>query len=391
MAGPVNKKRKVLTMEELAKMTLLDAAKYLLSLINIYASVKEYIGAIDVKSPSVMGLFHARYDADGYSINTHVAPSQLSCFHVNRDDKGRIVSISDDKSIIKGVSLHKLLVVTYAKINGYSDLIIEEHDKHVEVMMLPQALEILDLPSDKKKDFHKEGREIHDFKGKINVYIPLELFRNVASLDYMTCSTVKNAMHALNNVIEKDDFKPDIKNLDSLGELEKLLSDSDRRAHSTFFNHLIGACVEKRSIEEKVLAFKTKPSVTFARTLGLVKPYAGRLITRGDLNEVDRTPLLDLDDDDDVLMSNVTIDQGFYESVGSKPGEILVYEATANIGLRKNKKFQQLPSQVTYTARVLLDILESIAASNKGKKKADAANLKSEPEAEDQDLEEVTL
>jgi hypothetical protein len=190
--------------------------------------------------------------------------------------------------------------------------------------------------------------------------------------------------------MEKDDFKPDIKKFSSLESLSQLLTDADKRAHSTFLNHLISACVESSDIEEKALAFKTKPTAVFARTLGLVKPYSGALVNRGDLNEVKRVPLSELGDDDNVLMSNIVIDQGFYESVGSKPEELLVYEHSENLGLRKNKKFQALPAPVVYKVKDLLDILKSISASNKGMKSASAARLKASDE-DDEDLEDVAL
>jgi hypothetical protein len=73
-----------------------------------------------------------------------------------------------------------------------------------------------------------------------------------------------------------------------------------------------------------------------------------------------------LRDDDEVLLSTVTVDTKFYEAVRSDIGSLLVYKRTANIGIKKNKKWVELKTSGSMKVQLFTKMLEAIAADNKG-------------------------
>jgi len=356
-------------MEEIKKMSIVDSARVILSQLSIFSSLEDYTSNLDDSEDEGYGLIFGQFAESGYSLNTQVVHPYLRRFKIQRDGKGCVLSISDSKTKIVGAKLAKIMVATYAISQGVKKIIIEEVDDDVLVFLLPSLVEVLDGPISKKKDHHEVYKEVHTFRTKANVFYSIKTMKAIASLQYIDITKIKDVTRRYNNIVEKEAYSFDPKDFDSLEKLEALIENVERRAYIDFYGELIGAKVDSADIEDKIKAFALKPSKQFARTLKLLKPYMQPLFERGSLEKVERVELSDLDAADMVLMTNMPVDDKFYDSLRTDPESFLVHKASANIGIKKNGKFENLTNVARYSAKDLLEMLTIISSHNSGSSK----------------------
>lgn len=397
MSANNNKRKKSLTPEDKKKAGLKGLTKVIFQQLNIHTSLQAWGQTLENDSAAAIGLFTSVYRGDGIGMNTHVLhPSLIGYVDVKRDEKGAIVRLKDNnKARVVDKSLEKLQVCTYATLHGFRDIIFEAYDDvdtAADVLFMPTTVQFSELSSSQKKPHHSVALELYSYGNKINVFTPPAKIKELTTLSYLDSTNVKGVLMALNSLLEKEAFSLDLASLDDLGSLQTLLKNAEKQSQARFFQTLIAAKVDGSKNEDKVKAFIANPDSDFARLLGFKKPYVQPLFEQGTNAKVERIPLSSLGDDDDVLLSTVTIDTKFYESIRSDIGSLLVYKKTANLGIKKSKKWAQLQTTGSMKASLFTRLMESIAESNKGTKtNATAKASKMDEEDSDDEAENLTL
>lgn len=389
MFQATNKRKKPLTPSDLKEMGLKGVLGMLSNEVTIHNSLSDWGSQLNEGKTDGLGLFLSSYRADGFGINTHVVhPAIISAFEVKRDEAGVVTQISDGKSRVKGKALEKLQVLTYAALEGYSEVIYESHEREdvaSDVLLMPKTVQFSELAVSKKKEYHEIAVELYKYVGKLNVFTSQARVKELVSLSYLDVSNVRSVLFAYNNVLEREAYKFDKASLETLEGLQKELETAEKPSHAKFLQTLIAAKVDSTKDEEKVKAFCQNPDAEFCRVLGLKKPHAGTLFEKGTNNKVERVSLNEVDKDSEILMSSVVIDSKYYESIRSDPGELTVFVSTANVGILKNRKWVELKNRVTMKASHLLSVLDAIARSNRGKTNTAAAKGDSSTSDEDQE------
>jgi len=390
MSRHLKKRKTTEDMELEADYSLIDAAVSMISKLNLYDGVSQYSDLLGNNDKTGYGLLYGQYSGDGFSLNSNVVHDSLLKFTVIRDAKGAVEAIHDSKTKIVGMKLQKLMIATYAIQNGITEMIITENDDDgvLEVLFLPAGLNVEDAPSPSTETKKKPVNLVHHYKGKTLVFFTIAELKTLLSINYIDLKSMKKVLNAFNNLKEANgEYKLNPKEVDTLAKLQAVMLSSDGRTLSNFYGSLVSANVSQSSISEKVYAFVAVPSKTFARTLGLCKPYSQQVIERGTLNKIQKVKLSELDPDDNVLMSSVPIDDKFYDSLISDPEEYMVFKSDANVGLTKNKKWVPMSGHTTYSAKDLVTLLTSIVESNGGK--ATKGKPKDDGMSELKDLEEA--
>jgi hypothetical protein len=371
MSAQSKKRSKGMTPEDKKKAGLKGLAKVLFSQLVTHTSLQEWGDSCAENSTKAIGLFLSIYRGDGVGMNTHLLHPLLLDIPVDvkRDERGALVRLKDSTGRVKGKSLEKLQISTYALLHGYNEIILESHEEEdvdADVLLMPQTIQFTELGSPVKKDHHEVAVELYSFGNKMRVFTSPAKIKELLTLTYLDSTNIKGVLLALNNLLEKEAFKLDITSLTELGSLQTLLQECEKPSQAKFFQTLIAAKVEGSKAEERVGAFIKNPSAEFARILQFKKPYSAPLFERGTGGRSERIPLSTLGDDDEVLLSTVTVDTKFYEAVRSDIGSLLVYKRTANIGIKKNKKWVELKTSGSMKVQLFTKMLEAIAADNKG-------------------------
>lgn len=396
MSQSSSKRKKSMTPKEKKEAGLKGLAKVVFSQVKIHSSLQEWGSSLTESSARALGLFTSVYRGDGLGMNTHVLHPLLYEIEVDvkRDEKGAIVRLKDSTGRVSGKPLEKLQIVTYAHLQGYQEIILETYERanvDADVLMMPRTIQYTDLVPPVKKDHHTAAVELYSYGNKIRVFTHPAQIKELVTLDYLDTTNIKGVVLALNNLLEKEAFKLDLTSLNTLESLQALLQECEKPSQAKFYQTLIAAKVDSSNDEEKVKAFVKTPSAEFARILAFKKPYSAPLFERGTNAKVERVPLSSLGDDEDVLLSTVTIDTKFYDSVRSDVGSFLVYKATSNIGIKKNQKWHELQTAEAMKAKHLSALFESVAAGNKGRNtvaiaKA-SANMEEDSDEEIEDLD----
>jgi len=361
----IEKKRKIDIQDGNEKMSaLVEAARELLGNLTIHVSLNAWAQSLKEEERAGYGILYATFSGDGYSLNPHIVHPSLEHFTVMRDERGSVTSISDTKTRLVGKSLAKVMSASYALLNGFKEVIFEDLGLIIQVTLFPTGLVVLDAPS-KKKEHHRVALEVHTFKAKQNVFFTTEDLKALASLDFMSVTSLKEVLRTYNGVVEREAFILDTESISDVGPLLESLDASNKRSLSDFYGQLLAAVVEERDIKEKVDAFAHKPSATLARTLNLRKPYTAPLVTQGSLDRVQKVKLASLKDDADVLLSTSAIDDKFYQSLSGNASAFEVYPADSMYGIKKGNKFHALQNTETCKAIDLKRMLNAIANSNR--------------------------
>jgi hypothetical protein len=389
MSDRKTKRKKDVPAEEKKSAGLKGLCTVIFNQLSTYSSLQEWGADLKEKSARSLGLYNSIYRGDGLGMNTHLLHPMLEELgpDVKRDERGAIVSLKDSTGRVRGKPLEKLQVVTYAIMNGFKEIILDTYDEDdvdADVLLMPRSIQFTELAPPLRKDHHEVALELYSYGNKLRVFTSPALIKELVALPYLNTTNIKGVVLALNSLVEKEAFKLNKDSLTSLESVQTLLQECEKPSQAKFYQTLIAALVDDSTIEEKVEAFIKSPSAEFARVLGFKKPYFAPLFERGSGGKVERVPLSSLGDDDKVLMSTLIIDTKYYESIRGDVGSLLVYKMTANIGIKKNKKWVELTTTGAMKAGLFTRYCEAIAASNKGQSTVSVAKT---PAKMDEDSE----
>lgn len=388
-----SKKRKTLTSDSLKSMNLKEIVDAIKAPLTIYDNKEEWLEAAEKSKDGkgVYDIFNSDYYADALSVNTYVVPPMLRGFTITRDNLKRVISIKKDKLILKDVALGKIMFLGWAHSEGYKKVILCEYDDSNEVtaLVFGKTWHLQDSAAT-KKDHQEVGIEAFLPKAKFYISVSPQSLAKVLNLAYVDINNAKNISVKLNQLMTNRAIDLDEMNLDTLEGLQGHLKACDKRLEVDFFETLIAANVEESSFDERVDAFASAPTSQFARTLQLKKPYGGTLIERGSLKPAAKVALGELGPDDEVLMSTTIIDTKFYDSIRSSPNEYPVYKATANLGILKDRKWEELKTVEAQPFESVMKLMSAIVASNQGKKSTSTSTAAALQDDEE-DLEVVDV
>jgi hypothetical protein len=157
----------------------------------------------------------------------------------------------------------------------------------------------------------------------------------------------------------------------------------------SFIGELLACAVADSDWKVRISAFKKNPTSNLARLLELRKPYQGKLYSQSTQRPAEMVLLKDLQDNDSVLFSTLSIDTKFYNSISGDVRGWKVYKASPDLGVMKDKKgWVALTEPLEITAKLTSRLLEAIASSNSSVKKSSAVAVldKSENLNDDVDI-----
>lgn len=331
-------------------------------------SLTSYLRHAARGSVEVLRLVYSAYFADITVLNQYVVPDPFQDLTIERNERsGRVISISDGNDFLRGEQVISLMAMEYLHRQGFDEVIMPGAG-NTEVLALPKMVqtEKVDTMVDGVK---KTQYIVYAPKARMLVQASPELVHDFLTLD-VPLKDVPELIRQVNAVAAKEDltFDPEkYRTLDSLITESQTLA--DKQAKKGLFAVLIKASISHSSLDEKINVFARAPSHTLAYDLEFKLTLGSPVFVKGNKAPVPMVTLASLKDDDEVLMSNVSISHGKYQSIIGEVSNITVYKSAGAMGtLNARNNFSEFKQPSTISKKRLMLILEAIARDNANKR-----------------------
>jgi hypothetical protein len=320
--------------------------------------------------PLLQGLRLAHYKASLNSECSHYTPTEFRSFKIVRDRVGKIISIEDDKSKLDGLNLQTVLALEAARAHGSEFTILEVGTTDVEGLLVPKALEIIPFADDAKSKKGSEEAMLYTLKGRCIIHLTSKDVKDVLSLPQATLSQTVSLLTAYDKVKEVDkSMTVSQENFSNLTHLRGLLQDVNvKERQRVFYSKLLSLQVLKLSIDKRVDEFVVAPSLDFAQSLKLGLHHQGDLFSKSSQKKVGWKPLKDIDDQDTIVMSTVSIDARGYSTL-PKAEACRVIPWTDDLVVKSGNKFREVGSIYKMKASTYKKFLEAAYQDNTSKKR----------------------
>jgi hypothetical protein len=246
---------------------------------------------------------------------THVAPAELRRFSIQRDQKGKIISIGDDKTIISGSGIQKILALEAARQLGAQYVILEESGHDISALVIPKGLQIVTMAN---SEADKYGLyQLYTMKQRTKSFLTQSELEELLKLPLVKLSQVQSLVTAFNAVKEMDkDFTIEPSNWANPTFMRHQLNDADlKERQRTLFSKLISLAVLDKSYEERVQEFANIPSCAFAQDLNLTGYHRADLWSKSTRAKVPRVKLASLTEGARVVLSTIKLDAKHYNEL----------------------------------------------------------------------------
>lgn len=350
--------------------------------ITVHYGLKAFVDEADGGLTEILRVYQGTYVADVDNLGKFITPLYLRNYTTIRDPgTGQITCIHDEKTKLEGPQLSRALALHSLKTTGYDMIIFNKKGEsdQTSCFAMKKAWQLEEDLTTKRKSHHETVHRLYHSTGFTRVYAPRKLLSQVLSHNYVPLSKIRTIVSKLNTLVERQECNLDLSKLTKLSKILEAREDDQKRAETDFLEELVASCVVTASFKTKLNAFKKCPGPSLARRLGLVKPYQGKLIDRSTNREAERFTVGELQPDDMVLMSTISIDTKFYRSVTDDSTGWTVYKPSPNLGIIKDKTgWVALEGQNSIKAEQFVKLMTTIAEDNAGSKKqsdAEPANL----------------
>jgi hypothetical protein len=310
---------------------------------------------------------------------------------VSRDNQQCIKKLTfDDETKIRGMTLKRLGGAWRQYRRGYSGLVWDNDTPEcVSALMLPDC----EVEEGTRNKPHAEEVELplkvarfHSCTKKL--YSKTEDILKVLSATGVSTLQMRSILEAVNNLNRVD---PDYEfETPTLIHATTILEDPNKtRLSEAYASSLLGAFMVKATLDDRVTAFLERgPSLSLATALSIPKPYT-KTIVDSDLKAIKKRKLSDLDPDEDVLLSSLTITNQFYSSIRVNTCDVSA-TISGKYGIRNGNKLQAIHDATTIKASKYQEIVHAIVFS-RAKKDAGVADNLLEESDDGSDTDDATF
>jgi len=303
----------------------------------------------------------------GPKLQAFAVPYEFMHFTTTRDKTLKVTSITDGISTIDGGELASLTLLENIRARGY-DVGFFQLKSPSWMLGLKQVMtDKYDFVVDKKEEKTIEATRIYTFDAQTANFAPPDTILKILSYDYVKVEDFKTIAVAISNAAKEGN---DIDELD-LSDATKLSSQlqaSDAAvATQALSQTLYASYLKELTLDEKIQAFISNPSLRVATLIDLKQPTKLKLVHTSNKSDVQTVALGKLKPEDDIILSNVAISQDFYQEV-AVASEVMVVKYVKGLGVKNAKqKVAPLKEPDLMKAKDFLAICEAIEKDNKAK------------------------
>lgn len=293
--------------------------------ITVYKGKKELLDVLK-KDWSVAGsLLSATYTQDINDPKNRVMP-MYDGMNVQRDKSGAVAKIVfQDGSKIKGIALQRLAGVYAFSQEGYDTIVWENDEPDCKAALLLKScnyeLEKKNTTSDKNQQI--DVLKLYTRGSVFTIYTSAKHFATVAGADAIhLChlNSIMTHMNALSKAEPGTKFKKPTLN----SCIATLSDDSQSRIQKALAQCLLGAFMVDSSLDDRIDAFlQYGPSLTLAGSLNIPKPQGQKLVDN-ESKVLPKQKLCTLDDDEEVLLSDLPFPANTFANIKESTLEVLV-------------------------------------------------------------------
>lgn len=323
-----NKRQRTDTPKE---TTLIDRARKVLNSIPYSKDLASFAEA-EMAEEVVYGVLFGAYKADLAFECSHFIPTRLRPCSAERDNSGRIISVSYKGQKLEGLMLKRILAAEAAKAMCGSHLIFEEDEAAGRVggFVIPYHIQV---EATEKPVGDSSLTAVHYLKSTLRTVLKPEDIEALCANKFAHPGDLAKLARELHSMKQLDNsFELDASFEDS-AVLHQLVVKADERAKvKEFCSTLLASSCRKLPIAERFEKFLTSPTQRFATALKLRPAHAGKLVSLNSRRELPMVNLSDLSDTDEIFLSSVPVDPKAYQAL--LPVEVTkVYQVTEDAGI----------------------------------------------------------
>jgi hypothetical protein len=350
---------------------------------TVYADKDKFIEAAAGEDKLFVQLLEANYISDIWAQGVGLMPIYRDMEIKREQNRIKSLSFSDD-SKIKGDAL-KRLGGAWAKFRrGYSGLIWADNSPScVAALLLPDCDVVEEErahPDDKKSEqvSYYHGHFINSSK---KLYTPTKSISKVLGAKGITVIHMKRVLEAMNAISKVDldfDFKPP-----TLALATQLITNSQsERFTNAYAAAILGALMTTATVQDRIKVFLERgASLPLATALNIPKPYTKQLVD-SDLKVIRKVKLSEVKDEDEVLLSTLSVTSQFYSTCKTHTCEVNVVPP-GKYGVKNGNKLVEVKDCTTVQAKLLRDVVQAMVAS----RAKDAVGAKDSSSSSDSDEE----
>lgn len=341
-----------------------DASKYAVQILDgftVHKNKTEFLTAAKGQPGILAQLLASNITVDVSSAGIVLMPVCKS-LDIKRNNKSMVIQKLKfgDKSKLQGSALSRLGGAWKQFRSGYSSLIwANEEPDCLEALLLPDCDVVLsERTNPSNEEVTVKQRTLFCVGSVKNFYLCPEDAIKVLGADGICVPHMRRILDAMNAIARVDyDYEFKEPTLDyALTLANNAQSGKLTRAYATT---LIGAFMQSSTWDERLVQFLKDPTLLMATVLKIPKPLTKSLVD-ADHKPIKRKVLSELKDDDQILMSDLSVTSQFYSNVKATKLQVYVYEENRKCGTKMGNRFQELANPIWKPAQDYVAIVDAI-------------------------------